>query len=148
MKFINSFKLFESKNYYFIKQDLEDILMEIKDMGYDPKVQLYFYNHNNKFNEFIIRLLGYLDSPLVVTKYLKEEVFDRIFEYLSSEGLDIEVKVIWDESDIKDGLVVRTKRNNQWEEKKTYQEFINLAFNQKSDKRIEIVNLMFIVSEN
>ena len=66
-----------------IIQNVKDILLPINDMGYDISVNHYIINGDT--NQLIIRVVTYVDEPLLITDEVKEE-FMRMKDYLHSEG--------------------------------------------------------------
>ena len=98
MKFIKSYKIFESQeNETFQLLDvLNDLLLPISDLGYNCSLFLPVIQHWGPFykvpSKIIIRIVTYLDkNPLDVTKEIISD-FDRINDYLESNGFRIEVK--------------------------------------------------------
>ena len=71
------YKVFES-NTDDIIENVKDILLPINDMGYNISVDHYT-------NQLIIRVVTYVDKPLLLTDEVKEE-FIRMKDYLQSEG--------------------------------------------------------------
>jgi hypothetical protein len=113
MKYLSSYKLFESwqkrddgsvywknepKPWDYTEQMLdvlEELLLPIKDLGYKPYIQDDTENwgpHFKEPTELIIRILTYLDkNPLEITEDIIYD-FDRINDYLESEGYSVFVK--------------------------------------------------------
>ena len=77
------YKVFES-NTDDIIENVKDILLPISDMGYDISVNHLPYPAVES-NELIIRVVTYVDKPLLLTDEVKEE-FIRMKDYLQSEG--------------------------------------------------------------
>ena len=77
------YKVFES-NTDDIIENVKDILLPISDMGYDISVNHLPYPAVES-NELIIRVVTYIDKPLLITDEVKEE-FLRMKDYLQSEG--------------------------------------------------------------
>ena len=82
MKHLRSYTLFESIDDDLI-QTVKDILLPINDMGYDISVNHYIINGDT--NQLIIRVVTYVDKPLLITDEVKDE-FMRMKDYLHSEG--------------------------------------------------------------
>ena len=113
MKYLSSYKLFESwqkrddGSVYWKQEDnpwdyteqmietLKELLLPIRDLGYKPYIQDDTENwgpHFKEPTELIIRIITYLDKePLEVTEDIIYD-FDRINDYLESEGFQMSVK--------------------------------------------------------
>ena len=76
-------KRFNESNTDDIIGNVKDILLPINDMGYDISVSHYILNGDT--NQLIIRVVTYVDKPLLITDEVKEE-FIRMEDYLESEG--------------------------------------------------------------
>ena len=76
-------KRFNESNTDDIIGNVKDILLPINDMGYDISVSHYILNGDT--NQLIIRVVTYVDKPLLITDEVKEE-FMRMKDYLQSEG--------------------------------------------------------------
>lgn len=76
-------KRFNESNTDDIIGNVKDILLPINDMGYDISVNHYILNGDT--NQLIIRVVTYVDKPLLITDEVKEE-FIRMKDYLESEG--------------------------------------------------------------
>lgn len=76
-------KRFNESNTDNIIENVNDILLPINDMGYDISVKDYIINGDT--NQLIIRVVTYVDKPLLITDDVKEE-FIRMRDYLHSEG--------------------------------------------------------------
>ena len=76
-------KRFNESHTDDIIENLKDILLPINDMGYDISVNNYIINGDT--NQLIIRVVTYVDKPLLITDDVKEE-FIRMRDYLQSEG--------------------------------------------------------------
>ena len=76
-------KRFNESHTDDIIENLKDILLPINDIGYDVSVNHYIINGDT--NQLIIRVVTYLDKPLLITDEVKEE-FIRMKDYLQSEG--------------------------------------------------------------
>ena len=76
-------KRFNESNTDDIIENVKDILLPINDMGYDISVNHYIINGDT--NQLIIRVVTYVDKPLLITDEVKEE-FIRMKDYLESEG--------------------------------------------------------------
>jgi hypothetical protein len=83
MKYIKEYKIFESSSIEDMINDIEDILLPISDMGYNPYVQ-----EIQDPNDIVIRIVSYGDKLLEVTDEVKSE-FDRLNDYLESRGYSI-----------------------------------------------------------
>jgi hypothetical protein len=135
MKYIKTYnKLFESHTDDII-ENVKDILLPINDMGYNVSVeeitQVNHYVLNGKTNQLIIRVVTYVDKPLLITDEVKEE-FIRMKDYLHSEGYDsIEANYYTRFNAVPDSP------SNK--EVKELDEFINV--------KDPIVNLLFVVKK-
>ena len=78
-------KRFNESHTDDIIENVKDILLPINDMGYDISVNHYIINGDT--NQLIIRVVTYVDKPLLITDEVKEE-FIRMKDYLQSEGYD------------------------------------------------------------
>jgi hypothetical protein len=106
MRYLKSYKIFESSNQQRIKQTCEDILLELKDDGFEYKIIIndwlddikrYFSDQVEK-NTIVDEDINWInidvskDCPDVsdLDLYWKEarDVFERLSDYLSSEGLE------------------------------------------------------------
>ena len=75
-----------------VKQTIKDILLPISDMGYEisvsednpPKLKR---DNKENFPQLIIRVVTFLNEPLLVNDEVKEE-FIRMKDYLESEGFN------------------------------------------------------------
>ena len=76
-------KRFNESNTDDVIENVKDILLPINDMGYDISVNHYIINGDT--NQLIIRVVTYVDKPLLITDEVKEE-FIRMKDYLESEG--------------------------------------------------------------
>jgi hypothetical protein len=85
MRYLKSYKIFESHTDDII-ENVKDILLPINDMGYNVSVNHYIINGDT--NQLIIRVVTYVDKPLLITDEIKEE-FIRMKDYLHSEGYTI-----------------------------------------------------------
>jgi hypothetical protein len=63
-------------------QTIKDILLPISDMGYEISV-----SEDKNFPQLIIRVVTFLNEPLLVNNEVKEE-FIRMKDYLESEGFN------------------------------------------------------------
>jgi hypothetical protein len=76
-------------------ETLKELLLPIRDLGYKPYIQDDTVNSGPIFkepSEIIIRILTYLDKePLEITEDIIYD-FDRINDYLESEGFQMSVK--------------------------------------------------------
>ena len=112
-----------------IIENVKDILLPINDMGYDISVNHYIINGDT--NQLIIRVVTYVDKPLLITDEVKEE-FIRMKDYLHSEGYDsIEANYYTRFNAVPDSP------SNK--EVKELDEFINV--------KDTIVNLLFVVKK-
>ena len=84
MKWIKTYKLFES-NTDDVIQTVKDILLPISDMGYEISVDEGIYYKQFSDSELVIRVVTYVDKPLLITDEVKDE-FIRMKDYLNSEG--------------------------------------------------------------
>jgi hypothetical protein len=78
-------KRFNESHTDDVIENVKDILLPINDMGYDISVNHYIINGDT--NQLIIRVVTYVDKPLLITDEVKEE-FIRMKDYLNSEGYD------------------------------------------------------------
>ena len=76
-------KRFNESHTDDIIENVKDILLPINDMGYNVSVNHYIINGDT--NQLIIRVVTYVDKPLLITDEVKEE-FIRMKDYLQSEG--------------------------------------------------------------
>ena len=76
-------KRFNESHTDDIIENVKDILLPISDMGYDVSVKHYIINGDT--NQLIIRVVTYVDKPLLIIDEVKEE-FIRMRDYLHSEG--------------------------------------------------------------
>ena len=125
-----------------IKQTIKDILLPISDMGYEISVsednppKLKRENEEN-FPQLIIRVVTFLNEPLLVTNDVKEE-FIRMKEYLESEGFN---------SLMVHYLIDKPGMNRQIVE---FDDFINKSFDYDPDYlsvRRYIKNLLFVAKK-
>ena len=122
-------KRFNESNTDDIIGNVKDILLPINDMGYDISVNHYIINGDT--NQLIIRVVTYVDKPLLITDEVKEE-FIRMKDYLQSEGYNsIEVNYYTRFNAVPDSP------SNK--EVKELDEFINV--------KDTIVNLLFVVKK-
>ena len=122
-------KRFNESNTDDIIGNVKDILLPINDMGYDISVSHYILNGDT--NQLIIRVVTYVDKPLLITDEVKEE-FIRMKDYLQSEGYNsIEVNYYTRFNAVPDSP------SNK--EVKELDEFINV--------KDTIVNLLFVVKK-
>lgn len=98
MKHLKSYVFFESSRedgLDYIEQMLNELrylLIPIRDLGYNPYIQDEWVPIVREPDEIIIRILTYLDSK---TLEITEDIiydFDRINDYLESEGFQMSVK--------------------------------------------------------
>lgn len=106
MKYLNSYKLFEStqervvdkiREVEEIKQTIKDILLPVSDLGYDISVTDNTLDSGPFYkspNEFIIRVVRYGDKGLSINEDVNYE-FDRMNYYLESLGFEVSVKYIY-----------------------------------------------------
>ena len=78
-------KRFNESHTDDIIENVKDILLPINDMGYNVSVNHYILN--GEINQLIIRVVTYVDKPLLITDEVKDE-FMRMKDYLHSEGYD------------------------------------------------------------
>ena len=122
-------KRFNESNTDDVIENVKDILLPINDMGYDISVNHYIINGDT--NQLIIRVVTYVDKPLLITDEVKEE-FIRMKDYLHSEGYDsIEANYYTRFNAVPDSP------SNK--EVKELDEFINV--------KDPIVNLLFVVKK-
>ena len=101
MRYIKSYKIFESEKVNDMLQTIKDILLPISDMGYNPSVvdntvdwSLGLHHSFVKDpTELIIRIVTYTDDPLEITSEVIDE-FNRLNDYLESFGYNMCVKYV------------------------------------------------------
>jgi len=99
MRYIKSYKIFESEKVNDMLQTIKDILLPISDMGYNPSVvdNTVDWSHLNTIfvppTELIIRIVTYTDDPLEITSEVIDE-FNRLNDYLESFGYNMCVKYV------------------------------------------------------
>ena len=114
-----------------IKQTIKDILLPISDMDYEISVS---EDNKENFPQLIIRVVTFLNEPLLVNDEVKEE-FIRMKEYLESEGFN-SLMVYY--------LIDKPGMNRQTVE---FDDFINKSFDYDPDYlsvRKYINNLLFV----
>ena len=122
-------KRFNESHTDDIIENVKDILLPINDMGYNVSVNHYIINGDT--NQLIIRVVTYVDKPLLITDEVKEE-FIRMKDYLESEGYNsIEANYYTRFNAVPDSP------SNK--EVKELDEFINV--------KDTIVNLLFVVKK-
>ena len=122
-------KRFNESHTDDIIENVKDILLPINDMGYNVSVNHYIINGDT--NQLIIRVVTYVDKPLLITDEVKEE-FIRMKDYLNSEGYNsIEANYYTRFNAVPDSP------SNK--EVKELDEFINV--------KDTIVNLLFVVKK-
>ena len=77
-------KRFNESNTDVVILNVKDILLPISDMGYEISVT-DDVDFNGKLTGIIIRVVTYVDKPLLITDEVKDE-FIRMKDYLQSEG--------------------------------------------------------------
>ena len=124
-------KRFNESNTDDVIQTVKDILLPISDMGYEISVDEGIYYKQFSDSELVIRVVTYVDKPLLITDEVKEE-FIRMKDYLQSEGYNsIEVNYYTRFNAVPDSP------SNK--EVKELDEFINV--------KDPIVNLLFVVKK-
>lgn len=85
MRYLKKYTLFENNDYKNILEDIYDILLPIKDLGYNNiKVKLI-----KDYNYIIfINIVDYDNEPLMFNEYIEYE-FDRLFDYLEQNNLKL-----------------------------------------------------------
>ncbi len=85
MRYLNKYKHYkESIDYDSILQNIEDILLPIKDLGYNIKVELV-----KDYEYYIfVNIINYDNEPLLFNEYIVSD-FDRLFEYLLKNSIEI-----------------------------------------------------------
>lgn len=85
MRYLKKYTLFENNDYKNILEDINDILLPIKDLGYNNiKVKLI-----KDYNYIIfINIVDYDNEPLVFNEDIEYE-FDRLFDYLEQNNLKL-----------------------------------------------------------
>lgn len=86
MRYLKKYTLFEDKGFRTYKEmveEMEDILIPITDLGYNPDVKLI--NHYNKYIQ--VNIIRYEDDPLKPELlYIVEDEIDRLYEFAKSNG--------------------------------------------------------------
>ncbi len=86
MKFI---KLFESFNKKGIKETCEDILLELRDVGFESVVYTDVIDFDQKIIPNAIAVsIGYEATPFNYDDI--KEVVNRLFDYLENEGYSLQ----------------------------------------------------------
>lgn len=140
MKYLNSYKLFESTQERVadkiieveeIKQTIKDILLPVSDLGYDISVTDNTLDSGPFYkspNEFIIRVVRYGDKELSINEDVNYE-FDRMNYYLESLGFEVSVKYVYGSGRVE----------------KKYNDFSKIIESMLNDGRILMVsNLLFV----
>lgn len=84
MNYLKSFNESIVTNYDNMLQDIEDILLPIRDLGYDNiKVELLRYSYY-----IFVKIVDYNNKPLLFSDSIEDE-FDRLFEYLKQNSIEI-----------------------------------------------------------
>ena len=148
MKYLNSYKLFESTQERVadkiieveeIKQTIKDILLPVSDLGYDISVTDNTLDSGPFYkspNEFIIRVVRYGDKGLSINEDVNYE-FDRMNYYLESLGFEVSVKYVYDSG--------RVASINKMVSEKKYNDFSKIIESMLNDGRILMVsNLLFV----
>lgn len=132
MKYIKSFNE-SSLTYNQTKQNIEDILLPISDLGYDIDVNL----EKGDVNKFYVRVVSYTDTALEWSNEIEEE-FDRLELFVKSNDFDItEVLYVLEE---KDGRVFN-RSNRIGSSYGVFKERV------KSHDTNKIVNLLFVLEQ-
>jgi len=92
MRYIKSYKIFESEKVNVMLQTIKDILLPISDMGYNPSVVNNTFLHLLE-SELTIRIVTYTDDPLEITSEVIDE-FNRLNDYLESSGYNMCVRYV------------------------------------------------------
>jgi hypothetical protein len=96
MRYIKSYKIFESEKVNVMLQTIKDILLPISDMGYNPSVvdnTVDWGPFVKDPTELIIRIVTYTDDPLEITSEVIDE-FNRLNDYLESSGYNMCVRYV------------------------------------------------------
>jgi hypothetical protein len=102
MRYIKSYKIFESEKVNVMLQTIKDILLPISDMGYNPSAGMYRMVVDNTVDwgpfvkdptELTIRIVTYTDDPLEITSEVIDE-FNRLNDYLESSGYNMCVRYV------------------------------------------------------
>ena len=96
MRYIKSYKIFESEKVNVMLQTIKDILLPISDMGYNPSVvdnTVDWGPFVKDPTELTIRIVTYTDDPLEITSEVIDE-FNRLNDYLESSGYNMCVKYV------------------------------------------------------
>lgn len=140
MKYLNSYKLFEStqervvdkiREVEEIKQTIKDILLPVSDLGYDISVTDNTLDSGPFYkspNEFIIRVVRYGDKGLSINEDVNYE-FDRMNYYLESLGFEVSVKYIY-------GSGLAEKKYNDFS--KIIESMLNVG------RKLMVSNLLFV----
>lgn len=120
MKYIKEYRIFESNDdLNDIIKNINDILLPIADMGYEPTVTV----SDNGY--IIIRVVRYNDKPLLIDEFKSD--FNTLYQYLDSEDYSVDVKYV----DIEDDTGVTTD---------FYHNFVKCL-------DMKVSNLLFIANE-
>ena len=86
MKYLKNYKLFESYFNEDIINELDDILLELKDLGYFVDLGVI---SPNPFTTKIRVFIGGIAKSNFAYDGVVKEVFERMTDYMESEGFDI-----------------------------------------------------------
>ena len=123
-------KRFNESNTDDIIENVKDILLPINDMGYDISVNHYIINGDT--NQLIIRVVTYVDKPLLITDEVKEE-FIRMKDYLQSEGYN-SIEVLYH---------IATPGTQSSRDIKKFDSFMKY----ESWQKVKIQNLLFVAKK-
>lgn len=145
MKYLNSYKLFEStqervvdkiREVEEIKQTIKDILLPVSDLGYDISVTDNTLDSGPFYkspNEFIIRVVRYGDKGLSINEDVNYE-FDRMNYYLESLGFEVSVKYVYGSGLF--ALICAEKKYNDFS--KIIESMLNVG------RKLMVSNLLFV----
>lgn len=85
MRYLKKYTLFENNDYKNILEDINDILLPIKDLGYNNITVKLIKDYNYII---FINIVDYDNEPLIFNEYIEYE-FDRLFDYLEQSNLKL-----------------------------------------------------------
>lgn len=130
-------KRFNESNTGDIILNVKDILLPISDMGYEISIT----EDEDQF-QLIIRVVSWVDKPLLITDEVKEE-FIRMKDYLESEGYN-SIQALYHPSH---HLILKTDgvgiMGNSGREIKEFDSFMKY----ESWQKVKIQNLLFVAKK-
>lgn len=85
MRYLKKYTLFENNDYKNILEDINDILLPIKDLGYNNITVKLIKDYNYII---FINIVDYDNEPLIFNEDIEYE-FDRLFDYLEQNNLKL-----------------------------------------------------------